>query len=580
MTEFLKLLLMISAAGGAAGALLLGLKPVTRHVFGPAWQYYIWLVPLIIMCIPPFVKFRAPAPENAAYSREYRMLAQDTGTGSESAAEDILRPADKKKPMHSGITVDFGAVWLVGAAAMLAYKLGCYAVFKARLRTHSRADGCMLGGRVRVMRTSETDAPFLTGLFVPTLYLPEGRDVDGYVLSHELTHYKRRDILYKWFAMAVSCVHWFNPVVHLVVRQLDFDCEAACDYAVTRSMDAGEKREYMRAILDTLCEGKRRRAPVTHTATDKKSLARRFGIMNGQRRIGAGAAAVSVLIYAVVFMSGCAASGLVSAVFSDRYDIKLTLNGRELALANKPFVENNTLYLPVREMLERENGAISIKWQDGCAEFIVPSAKPLYYRGERYNDWVNRVSVGTEYAYVGGHSYGSTENVQLVRAPMLKNGVLYAPYDLFEKLESCEGIFSDLSCEVNARFKNAEPLAGSLYRNEELNFMLELPLDWCGKYSVRADNGSVGFFQENELCDRPMCVFYINRYESPATQEDIEAAGNIFLMQNGGKAYEMEFPQEAPYDGSEPAEAAREWELMRGCAQNIAESVEPIVKMQ
>ena len=77
MSEILKTVLIMSAAGGAAGALLLGIKPITRRVFGPTWQYYIWLVPLIIMCIPPFVEFSAPAAQYDAPSREYRLLAQD-----------------------------------------------------------------------------------------------------------------------------------------------------------------------------------------------------------------------------------------------------------------------------------------------------------------------------------------------------------------------------------------------------------------------------------------------------------------------------------------------------------------------
>lgn len=582
MSEILKTVLIMSAAGGAAGALLLGIKPITRRVFGPTWQYYIWLVPLIIMCIPPFVEFSAPAAQYDAPSREYRLLAQDAPASDAqqtAAAENIPAAAAGQLPRRKA-AVNLGALWLCGAGTMLLYKLGCYVLFARRLRANSRPDGCIFGGRVRLMRTGGTDAPFLTGLFFPTLYLPEGGCTDKYVLRHELTHYKRRDLLYKWFAMAVSCVHWFNPVVHAVIRQVDFDCEAACDYAVTRHMDADGKREYMRAILNTLTTGKRRRALATHTAADKKCLARRFGIIKAQRKIGISAIAVSAVIYAAVLVSGCAASGLVSSVFSDKYDIKLTLGDEVLMLENKPFVENNTLYLPLREMLARENGAISISWQDGYAEFTVPSAKPVYYRGDRYDGWINRVRAGSEYAYIGGHSHGSTENVQLVRAPILADGVMYVPYDTFEKLKSCERIFGELKCEVTARDKSAPPLAGSLYCNEELNFMLELPLDWCGKYSVRADNSGVGFFQQNGLAEHPACMFYVNRWESQVTPEEIEASGNIFLMQNGGRVYELELPQEAPYTGDEPEEVLREWEMMRGYVQSIADSAQPIVKYE
>ena len=110
--------------------------------------------------------------------------------------------------------------------------------------------------------------------------------------------------------------------------------------------------------------------------------------------------------------------------------------------------------------------------------------------------------------------------------------------------------------------------------------MLELPLDWCGKYSVRADNFGVGFFQQNGLAEHPACMFYVNRWESPVTPEEIEASGNIFMMQNGGRAYELELPQEAPYTDDEPEEVLREWEMMRGYVQSIADSAQPIVKYE
>ena len=54
---------------------------------------------------------------------------------------------------------------------------------------------------------------------VMTGYLP-GMDISEkdfqYIVLHELTHYKRRDIFYKWLVQVAVCLHWFNPLVHLI----------------------------------------------------------------------------------------------------------------------------------------------------------------------------------------------------------------------------------------------------------------------------------------------------------------------------------------------------------------------------
>ncbi|MCI8844598.1 MAG: M56 family metallopeptidase [Oscillospiraceae bacterium] len=65
--------------------------------------------------------------------------------------------------------------------------------------------------------------PLLLGFFHPCIVLP-GVDISekdfDYIVLHELTHYKRLDIFYKWMVQVTVCLHWFNPLVHLMSREI------------------------------------------------------------------------------------------------------------------------------------------------------------------------------------------------------------------------------------------------------------------------------------------------------------------------------------------------------------------------
>ena len=69
------------------------------------------------------------------------------------------------------------------------------------------------------------------------------------ILRHELTHYQRKDILYKWLVVVVTSLHWFNPLMLLIRREIGKACELSCDETVIRKMSASEKKQYGNTLL-------------------------------------------------------------------------------------------------------------------------------------------------------------------------------------------------------------------------------------------------------------------------------------------------------------------------------------------
>lgn len=160
-------------------------------------------------------------------------------------------------------------IWIVGMVVMAIWTVISHLRFLRYVRRWSRpmaedeairlcnqcGDLLELKTRPSLYLCSGLRAPMLAGLFRPRLLLPEdmacGDDL-RYVLMHELTHYKRRDILLKTLALLANIVHWFNPFMWYMVHLVERDTELACDEAVLRRLPAEDHSAYSRTILNAV----------------------------------------------------------------------------------------------------------------------------------------------------------------------------------------------------------------------------------------------------------------------------------------------------------------------------------------
>lgn len=104
----------------------------------------------------------------------------------------------------------------------------------------------------RLLVCSGLRSPMQAGLLRPMVLLPDengGEEVLRAAFLHELTHYRRLDLCYKWLAEAAVCIHWFNPLVWLLRRELGRACELSCDEGVLRRLDEAGRRAYGAALL-------------------------------------------------------------------------------------------------------------------------------------------------------------------------------------------------------------------------------------------------------------------------------------------------------------------------------------------
>lgn len=214
---------------------------------------------------------------------------------------------DWRKRLWEQITLLSGylwVVWLAAGAGLLIRKATMYQSFIRYVKAGAvPVSDIEILERLSVLTAQEhigrpvelwlnpmISSPMLTGLFRPCIILPD-MDVPEknfrYIVLHELTHYKRRDIVYKWLVQLMVCLHWFNPLVHLMSREIEKACEFSCDEAVLAKTGSGNVKGYGETLLDAMASaGKRAGNSGAVTLSENRELLkeRLKAIMNYRKK--------------------------------------------------------------------------------------------------------------------------------------------------------------------------------------------------------------------------------------------------------------------------------------------------------
>ena len=290
MNMVLKVFLSMSFSGALLILALVCGERFLKHKISRQWQYYIWLI-VILRLLLPF------GPETNLMGKTYQAvdeaITQNTSlseaqepvnapgnvlppaVGSEPDNENTNSPVEELVTAHplkditSLLINHIWLIWLMVALGMLIRKVTIYQGFIRYINAGLSPVSDMgildrlsvVAERVGIKKPIELcvnpliSSPLLIGFFHPCIVLPSvdisEKDFQ-YIVLHELTHYKRRDMFYKWLVQVTVCLHWFNPFVHLMSREITKACEFSCDEAVLIKMGYGNAQEYGNTLLDAM----------------------------------------------------------------------------------------------------------------------------------------------------------------------------------------------------------------------------------------------------------------------------------------------------------------------------------------
>ncbi len=309
--------LIISAVMSLISLMLMLITNSRRYPIASKWKCLCWTVLSLSLIIPlrfdrPLIEIKIPVSRGIAADK----LSELVPNIGEITADAMNGAGGTQNVSHINRPDYAVFLWLLGVSVFIIWHAAVYITLRRGINKASRgAEGVIQNKAneialqmkirsVRVRVCSERISPMLMGIIRPVIYLPDNMTAEQLeiALCHELTHLRRKDIIYKFLLTVANAVHWFNPVIWLMACRADRDAEAACDEAVLANSDTAERKAYCNAILDMM---NGRRIPfATAFSYKKEDIMKRFkNIMNTSKR-KSGLIIITLLLCVSVLLSG------------------------------------------------------------------------------------------------------------------------------------------------------------------------------------------------------------------------------------------------------------------------------------
>ncbi|EPY11505.1 M56 family metallopeptidase [Paenibacillus alvei] len=290
----------------AVAVLVLSVQHLFRRRIHARLRHALWLIVLLRLMLPvlpqsPVSLFNAVPTftdiKNAVFGFTYQLNKPDTisehsqiektyqpyyttnDTKKNHVSQPLLTMKDTIEQAEAGIEREshpavrvLAIVWLTGAAVLLGYNLTYWLRFLRKQKHLSPvvspailkiAEQCRIlfsiKRSVRIYADPSAQSPYITGVFRPAVYLPKSiiseagnEQLLKHVIAHELAHYKRKDTIWNMIGGLVFAVHWMNPFVWFMLRQMKADRELACDACVLEALGEEEAVPYGMTIIGFL----------------------------------------------------------------------------------------------------------------------------------------------------------------------------------------------------------------------------------------------------------------------------------------------------------------------------------------
>ncbi|MDF2544354.1 MAG: peptidase [Herbinix sp.] len=295
--------LSIGATAGFLIVIILLVKKVFGKTISPRWQYIIWSL-LIVRLLLPIIPESSFSIYNVFYT-----VARELHLPVSVFENSVARTHPQKEPANSAGTItkeppvttvtnstspnqtgsSHGAVntsvgrkafdvspitiatflWIVGIVLFSAYILWINIVFVWKVHTrytpledkriNDILNSCIklmkMKHRVPVYATKKRRAPSLyvslrAKILVSEAYMKQLSDEEiKYIFLHELTHYKRRDIVINWILTLLQIVNFYNPLIWYAFTKIREDNEISCDAVALQYLEEKDYKNYGNTII-------------------------------------------------------------------------------------------------------------------------------------------------------------------------------------------------------------------------------------------------------------------------------------------------------------------------------------------
>ena len=322
---------ILSAEGSVGYILLKLLATVSGSHLSQSWRYHGIVAVFLLFVLPVYKLWEfIPVPYSVSQPAiSFGGGAKPAFLPGSPAGVDVLSP----QPLPTagidwGTVIEWAAVlWLWVAVSLVLWNVWRLLRYRrlieqvsgkvnSRLQQLAVEEARLAGvrGEVRLLASPLAQSPMLVGFFRPTILLPSEQVPDSdarFILAHELTHFRRKDLWKKLLFLMVRCIHWFNPIVYLLNRDFSLWLETSCDEDVVRSLDRNQRKEYGRLLIN-YAPASRYAGPKLYVSftSCRYKLKRRISIMlNSNKK----SRSLLGLVLALALVVGCLATTALAA---------------------------------------------------------------------------------------------------------------------------------------------------------------------------------------------------------------------------------------------------------------------------
>lgn len=254
------------------------IKKITKNKYGFNVRYLLWYaiaIRLIIpfnFSLPTSIKIEQPNLPviYIGETNEFNQVKLDNRISTKYEVVNSFEDADTLAKSGKEISfIEIGLVIsLIISGLLILIRIGTYYYDIKKLKRNYKKpsialinlfndlqDSMGIKKRIPIYVIENLSTPMLVGIIKPFVVIPNiplTHDQVAMICMHELMHYKRKDVLFKWILMFVRSLYWFNPVMILLYKEADKDIELSCDEMILREKSLEYRKEYGFTILDVL----------------------------------------------------------------------------------------------------------------------------------------------------------------------------------------------------------------------------------------------------------------------------------------------------------------------------------------
>ena len=277
--EWLDFIFKMSLGGSILFLIMFIFKPLTKKIFSDTWHYYMLVLTLCIfilpigsfVALPKIVDYKVPTPietvNKITQNNNISNIKQDNN-------KEVIQDNNEAKPIEKNETsieetktsYPISAkeiilyIWIAGVILFLTREIYVYKSFYKKLQSMSNEvqddsyeydilevckKSLKINKTIIIKECSRIKSPMITGIFKPVITIPKMEYNENkleMIFTHELIHYKRKDLVIKIIALIVNVINWFNPIVYIIRNSINVTCELSLDEQLVQNLDKSKQK--------------------------------------------------------------------------------------------------------------------------------------------------------------------------------------------------------------------------------------------------------------------------------------------------------------------------------------------------